>query len=274
MAGCGSLPRPFEGYPGANATRLVQPPPVRLVVMRPEQALLGNDAGLVFAGALAEQLLSRDVPAVSTMPHPGDWRLVVTAENQGGSVVPSFTVFDPIGKQSGTTLGAAVPTARWAEASSQTLRDEAASSAPNIADLLSRIEATRRANDPNSLVNRPIRIRVTEVTGAPGDGNRQLSRQMRDQLAQLGIEINETTADFTVIGQVLAVPVPGKPTRIEITWVVNDVSGAERGKLVQLNEVQPGSLDRYWGDVAHVVAIEAAGGVKDVVDLQSGRRKL
>jgi hypothetical protein len=36
----------------------------------------------------------------------------------------------------------------------------------------------------------------------------------------------------------------------------------------------PGSLNLYWGDVAHVVAIEAAGGVKDVIDLQTGRRTL
>jgi hypothetical protein len=167
-----------------------------------------------------------------------------------------------------------VPASAWAAGASQTLRDAAGTAAPNIADLLSRIEATRRANDPNSLVNRPVRVKVVEVTGAPGDGNRQLSRQMRDQLAQLGLQVQDSDADFTVIGQVVAVAAPGKLTRIEIQWVVNDPRGSERGKLVQLNEVQPGSLDRYWGDVAHVVAVEAASGVKDVVDLQTGRRTL
>ena len=33
---------------------------------------------------------------------------------------------------------------------------------------------------------------------------------------------------------------------------------------MQLNEVPPGTLDRYWGDVAVAVAAEAAGGVQDV----------
>ena len=35
--------------------------------------------------------------------------------------------------------------------------------------------------------------------------------------------------------------------------------------MVQLNEVPKGMLDLYWGDVALVVAQEAAGGVRDVI---------
>ena len=41
---------------------------------------------------------------------------------------------------------------------------------------------------------------------------------------------------------------------------------------MQLNEVAPGSLDRYWGDVAVVVAQEAAGGIRDVILNQLGPR--
>ena len=37
-------------------------------------------------------------------------------------------------------------------------------------------------------------------------------------------------------------------------------TGAERGRIVQLNEVPAGTLTGYWGDVAVVVAEEAAGG--------------
>ncbi len=40
---------------------------------------------------------------------------------------------------------------------------------------------------------------------------------------------------------------------------------------MQLNEVPPGSLDSYWGEVAVVVATEAAGGVHEVVLQASGR---
>ena len=48
-------------------------------------------------------------------------------------------------------------------------------------------------------------------------------------------------------------------------------NGDERGKVVQLNDIPAGSLDHYWGDVAVVVATEAAGGVNDVILRQSGR---
>jgi hypothetical protein len=40
---------------------------------------------------------------------------------------------------------------------------------------------------------------------------------------------------------------------------------------VQLNQVPAGSLNGLWGDVALVVAQEAAGGVHDVIVQQSGR---
>jgi hypothetical protein len=50
------------------------------------------------------------------------------------------------------------------------------------------------------------------------------------------------------------------------------MQGHELGRIVQLNDVAPGSLDRYWGDVALVVAQEAAGGVRDVILNQLGTR--
>jgi hypothetical protein len=272
LAGCGSLPRPFEGYPGATALRLAQPPPVRLVVMPPANALLPDDAGRLFADDLAQALADQDVPAVSTQPKFGDWKLVLTAELEGGVVTPLFTVFDPIGNQSGIAQGDTVPAANWSAADPAMLRQAASTAAPNISALLTRIEAARRANDPNSLVNRPAKVRVPDVTGAPGDGNTQLARQMRDQLPQYGLLVQDKDPDFTVTGHVVAVPIAGNMTRIEIQWVVADAKGDERGHLVQLNEVPAGTLDRYWGDVAHVVAQEAAGGVKDVIIQQSGSR--
>jgi hypothetical protein len=96
---------------------------------------------------------------------------------------------------------------------------------------------------------------------------------MRDQLPQLGMLVQDASPDFTVAGQVRAVPIAGNMQRIEIQWIVTDAKGEERGRLVQLNEVPAGSLSGYWGDVAHVVAQEAAGGVKDVVVQQSGGRR-
>ena len=69
---------------------------------------------------------------------------------------------------------------------------------------------------------------------------------------------------YTVAGQVAMVKLPGAMERVEIQWVVSDSRG-ERGRIVQLNEIKAGLLDRNWGDVAVVVAEEAGAGVKDLV---------
>jgi hypothetical protein len=50
------------------------------------------------------------------------------------------------------------------------------------------------------------------------------------------------------------------------------VSGDELGRVVQLHDIEPGSLNGAWGDVALVVAQEAAGGVRDVILNNTGKR--
>jgi hypothetical protein len=52
---------------------------------------------------------------------------------------------------------------------------------------------------------------------------------------------------------------------------VRNAQGDERGRVVQLNEIPAGTLNGFWGEIALVVAAEAAGGINDVVNRQSGR---
>jgi len=270
LSACGDLPRPFEGNPGVNGMRLVQPPPSRLAVERPTNALLPDAASQSFADDMAQALAHQDVPAISTTPSPGDWRLLISATLEKGEVIPLYTLIDEKGRQAGLAQGQPVDPGAWSQAVPTTLKTAAGSAAVDIAALLTRIEAARNANDPNSLVNRAARLLVPDVKGAPGDGNIQLARQMRSQLGLLGMVVQNTKADFAVAGEVRAVPIAGNMTRIEIQWVVSDSRGEERGRIVQLNEVPGGSLDHFWGDVALVVAQEAAEGVKDVIARQTG----
>jgi hypothetical protein len=274
LAGCGDLSRPFAGNPGATARRLAQPPPARLAVPVPTVALLPDEAGADLANALATALQGREVPAVAGPPHPGDWRLVTSAELRGTEVVPTFTVQNPAGEDQGATQGAAVASVAWAEGAPQTLRGVAESVAPDIASLLTRIEAARRQSDPNSLLNRPARVFFKGVHGAPGDGDAALARQLRTQLPGLGPVVQDTDAgaDYVLEGRVTTQPLPGNMTQVEIEWQVDDAAGHECGRVAQLNEVPAGSLDHYWGDVAVAVVQEAAGGIRDVLLNQSGAR--
>ena len=274
LAACGDLPQPFLGRPGAMATRLAQPPPSRLAVPSPTQSLLSDSGADSWAGAVADALAAEEVPAVAgATRRRSDWSLVLTAEVRGAEVVPSYAIQNPAGEQQGFSEGAPVPTAAWASGDPAVLRAAAAQAAPGIASLLNRIEAARRQSDPKSLQNRPARVYFTGVTGAPGDGNRSLPMQMRTRLAALGLVVQDGAkgADFTLAGEVATAPGAGGTTRIELQWIVADAKG-ERGRIVQLNEVPPGTLDRFWGDVAVVVAAEAAGGVRDVILNAGGSR--
>ena len=274
LSGCGDFPRPFQGAPGATAMRLAQPPPARLAVPAPQNALLPDAASRQLADAVAEGLQAQEVPAVATQPRDGDWRLIVTADAHNGAVIPVYTVENPKGEDRGKSEGKPVRLAAWAAGDPATYKQAASDAAPGIAALLTRIEAARQQSDPNSLLNRPARVQVAEVEGAPGDGNQQLTKQMRDKLSKLGPVVQDTAngADFMVQGHVSIVPEAGKLDRVEIQWVLKSASGDERGRIVQLNEVPSGSLNRYWGDVAVVVAQEASGGVKDALLTQTGRR--
>ena len=273
LAGCG-LPRPFEGKPGALASRLLQPPPARLAVPVPTNALLTDAAATTYEQSIVAALQDQEVPAVADAARDGDWRLTATAELRGDKVVPTFTVEDPSGTAKGSAEAAPVDAALWAEGTAPMLQQAATVGAPTIAALLTRIEAERRLSDPNSLLNRPAHVYVPDVTGAPGDGNRQLARQLRLQLPQIGeiVQDKPEGADFAVQGEVKTAPGASGTERIEIQWVVHDAQDRELGRIVQLNEITPGSLDRYWGDTALVVAQEAAGGLRDVIINALGAR--
>ena len=274
LAGCGDLPHPFKGMPGANALRLAQPPPARLAVPMPTDSLLADESAKLWSGALADGLLAQELPAVANEPAPGDWRIVLSAHLDGGNVTPTYTVVDPKGASQGAVSGPPVAASAWAAGDPTALKAAASAEVPQILSLLTSIQAHEQQSDPHSLLNRPPKLFFAGVTGAPGDGNASLSRLMIARLPTLGdiVQTTPTDADFTVRGEIKTAPGATKTAmRVEIQWIVTDSKARESGRVVQINEVPVGSLDSYWGEVAEVVATEAAGGVHEVVVQASGR---
>ena len=274
LAGCGDLPEPFLGNPGGAAMTLRQPPDPRLAIPTPPDALLSDDAARALAADLADRLQQGEVPAYAQKPAGTDWHLVISAQLNGGSVVPRYTVFNPQGKPQGTMAGAPVPTASWANGDPATLHQVALQAAPGIASMLTGIETGIMKADPNSLYNRAAEVLVPDVTGAPGDGNVALARLLRTKLTALGPKVEmepKTPPDITVQGQVRMVTIPGNQQRVEIQWIVKDARGREAGRVIQLNEIPAGSLDHYWGDVAGVITDQASGGVNEIIKRVSRR---
>ncbi|HVZ09002.1 hypothetical protein [Rhodopila sp.] len=272
LSACGDLPEPFIGNPGATARRLAQPPTATLAVPPGSDTLLPDAASQQLAQQVAVALQGSEVPAIVREPKKGDWRVIISAQDKGNQILPVFTILDADGKEKGSAVGEPVPVAQWAHPDAALFRNVAAEAAPRIGAVLTSIRITHDMADPNSLYNRPARVLIKDVTGAPGDGNVSLTRQMRTRLAALGpVVLNTATgADFIVQGTVNVVPIPNRQQRVEIIWSVTVPDGDERGKVVQLNNIPAGTLDHYWGDVAGVVASEASGGVYNVIRRQSG----
>jgi hypothetical protein len=273
LASCGDLPEPFLGNPGTEGRVLAQPPTPRLAVPPPGNALLSDGASSQFATALAADLQAQEIPAVADKVQRYDWQLVASAQERGAMVVPLYTVLDPNGRDKGQVEGSAVPAQTWATATPATLEQAAQDAAPKITTLLNGIQTAMLHADPHSLYNRVAKVEIVPVTGAPGDGDVSLTKQIKTHLAALGPVVQDTAngADFVIKGHVNMVPIAGNQQRVEILWSVQLPSGDERGKVVQLNDIPTGSLDHYWADVAVAVASEAAGGINDVINRQSGR---
>lgn len=273
LASCGTLPEPFIGRPGAMGARLAQPPPARLAVPTPAGALLGNAAGKALAGAVADALVNREVPAIAQPARPGDWQLDVTAELHADRVVPKYIIRDETGRVQGSTTGVPLPAPAWADGDPLALKMEAVSVAPKIAELLEVIDAMRKRSDPNSIYNRPVRVAVPDVAGAPGDGDSALALEMRRALPHLGDIVQDAAAgaDFVIAGKVRTAPAGPGMTRVEIRWGITDAAHHDLGQVVQLNDVPAGTLSHFWGDVASVVAQQAAGGVQEIIQKQRGQ---
>ncbi|MDP9095366.1 MAG: hypothetical protein M3N26_02225 [Pseudomonadota bacterium] len=273
LSGCGGLPQPFFGNPGREGALLAAPPPARLAVPVPAQSLLTDAGSQAWAQATAAALAENALPASYGPAHRGDWTLQLAATMRGQDVIPSYEVLDANGVSQGTSQGTPLAASAWSTADGPTLQAAAAQAAPGIDSLLTRIQAARLHADPTSLQNRPARVYVAGITGAPGDGDRSLDAQIKLKLANYGITVQDTAtgADYRLRCEVHTAPGSGGQVKVELQWIVDDSRG-ERGRVVQLNEVPGGTLDRFWGDVAVVAADQAAGGIKDVLFNAAGPR--
>jgi hypothetical protein len=109
---------------------------------------------------------------------------------------------------------------------------------------------------------------VPAVTGAPGDGNDSLSNAMRQELQQAGI--GSATAGqrgaYSVAGRVTMGPVKEGKQSIKIDWRVTDPAGTLLATVSQNNDIQAGSLDGPWGNIAGDAAQGAAQRIRQLID--------
>ncbi len=114
---------------------------------------------------------------------------------------------------------------------------------------------------------------IKQVEGAPGDGNKALTKAMKEALRKRDITVTEDPrqAGFVIAGKVeISAPVGGRQ-QAKIIWAVNTIAGDEVGKAVQENAVKAGSLNGAWGRVADIVSIAAVAGIQELFGIDRNR---
>jgi hypothetical protein len=290
LAACGPTPKPFEHEPAADVAFNPKRDKAEVIVATPAN-MPGKLADKI-ATALALELQSYDIvaavqPAQAPLKVAGatstrdagfglgieiqiEWYLLGSGNIQGPAV--SKTVAKP---------------EDIADGNDRLVSRIAQQAAPRIATLMGK-PPTVEARSPGQVaagVNTPdtvddpqtaaapskaptVKVMVSQVTGAPSDGNRQLLSGMRRALGSSRIVvIDKAGADtFTIGATVKLSPIDDRTSQLEISWVLTDPSGKEVGKVEQSNPVPVAATKGSWVGFGDIVAAAAVEGVLELIE--------
>lgn len=113
-----------------------------------------------------------------------------------------------------------------------------------------------------------IKVLVASVTGAPSDGNRQLTSGMRRALGSSKIVLVDNAGEdvFTVAGTVNLTSVDDRMGRLVVKWVLKDPAGRNVGDIEQANPVPLAATRGSWAGFGDIVASAASEGVLELLE--------
>lgn len=250
----------------APAAALSPPDSAGIYVLPGENAPAGGAGAL--AAAMATALQQADVPASAQSSNRQSYRLqpIVTATSSPDGQATIRVVWglrNAAGKAVGSTSsGTVAATAAWQRGDDKLAAALAAPAAPIVAKLIA-----GDVSPPQGSLNPVVALRP--IAGAPGDGDRSLTRAMSSALTRANLTLAAVPSDkkdFIVAGTVEVSPANGPQQQVKVTWVLMRPDGSEIGRVKQENAVPAGSLDGAWGDVAYAVAGAAAPGVRRLIE--------
>jgi hypothetical protein len=265
LAACNGAPPPIMGRT-APAAALSPPDSAGIYVLPVENAPTAS--ATVLAAAMATALQQADVPASAQSSNRGSYRLqpIATATSTAGGHV-SISVVWELRNAAGTVIGSTpsqlvADAGAWQRGDGKLAAALAAPAAPVLAKLVEG-DVPR----PQGGLNPVVALRP--VTGAPGDGDRSLTRAMGAALEHTNVAVTVTPVDkvdFIVTGTVTVAPADAQKQQVKVTWVLTRPDGSELGRVKQENAVPAGSLDGAWGEVAYAVTSAAAPGVRRLIE--------
>lgn len=113
-----------------------------------------------------------------------------------------------------------------------------------------------------------VKVLVAPVTGAPSDGNRQLTSGMRRALGSSKLVIVDQAEEgaFTVVGTVNMTPIDDRMARLVVKWIVKDPAGRNVGDIEQSNPVPLAAAKGSWAGFGDIVASAASEGVLQLLE--------
>ncbi|SEH28111.1 hypothetical protein [Magnetospirillum fulvum] len=255
LTGCGDLPKPFR-HDGPNVA--LAPIAARAVLVR----RVGDDPqGAMLADAVVRRLLEAEIPATTRSGGGGGWTLVADAEESADSIRLRWRLLRANG-DSAAEQTQTVPAEAWRRPSPRLIDGLAADLVVTLMPVLSGTPPTPATPPPPP----PITVRLTPLSGLPGDGNLALGSALRRLLEKSGFKPVEgdTAADFVVRAQATVIPAAGGQETLTMVWIVGGTDGAELGRVSQQGAVPKGRLSGSWGSLASDIA---AGGVEGITEL-------
>lgn len=209
---------------------------------------------------------------VKTRAQPGDYaeqseRLVSRIAQQAAPRVatligkpPTFVPRAPGQVAAGVTIPYEFPVEL---ASDQSLAAQAAAASRDGSQ-----PTAAKPGEPAKPAEPQVKVLVAAVTGAPSDGNRQLTSGMRRALGSSKIVLVDAAEgdSFTVIGTVDLKQVDDRTGRLTVKWVVKDPAGRTVGDIEQSNPVPMAAARGSWAGFGDIVASAASEGVLELLE--------
>ena len=304
LAGCGPVPKPFEHEPGDDVAHLPKRDKNEVIVATP--ANMPGKLADKLATALALELQSYDIVA-AVQPAQAPLKVAgATSTRDAGFGLGIEIQIEWYLLGGGNIEGPAVSktVARpedIAEGNDRLVSRIAQQAAPRIATLMGK-PPTIEARAPGQVaagVNVPdapadpanpsqtaaaapsrpqvptVKVMVSQVVGAPSDGNRQLFSGMRRALGSSRIVvIDKAGADtFTVGATVKLTPIDDRMAQLDISWVLTDPAGREVGKVDQSNPVPISATKGSWVGFGDIVATAAVEGILELLEKAQNKQQ-
>lgn len=262
LGACGPVPQPYRSQPQDRANDpLIAIPDGRGITVAPVEGAMPALSGPL-TEALVLELQGVGIPASSGAALTNSLLMEGNASWRDGAAVIEWRLSDTSGGQA-----AAVHTEVPADRDAFRTGDDALVSA--LAQRTAILVATALRPDAvlNAVADADRTVAVVGVDGAPGDGNRALSRAMEAVLADAGVTMADDAADASLLlaGAVGIELLDDGMERVSIRWWLMASDGTVLGSLEQSNIVPQGSLSERWGGAAYDAALANVDAVREIL---------